>query len=186
MFNFSELTIKNLTLIERKLIEDNRGFFSKIFDSEVLRMVGWISPIAQINHTYTKKIGTIRGMHYQDSPYSEAKIVNVLRGEIFDVAIDLRFNSPTFMKWHGEILSQKNNRSLLIPKGFAHGFQTLTDNVEILYFHSCEFSKEHERGLNFLDPLLSIKWPHEVSEISKKDLSHTMLDINFKGIKDEM
>jgi dTDP-4-dehydrorhamnose 3,5-epimerase len=185
-FKFKELQIKDLILIERKLAKDNRGFFSKIFDFEVLKSIGWMDQVKQINHTYTKKTGTIRGLHYQENPYNEMKVVNVLHGEIYDVAVDLRPHSSTFLKWHGEVLSQKNNRSLFIPKGFAHGFQTLTDDVEILYYHSNHYSKEAEQGLNFLDPILSISWPIKVSEISKKDLSCPMINKDFKGIKNEM
>ena len=121
-------------------------------------------------------------MHYQNNPHSEMKMVSCLNGEIYDVVIDLRSSSSTFLQWHGELLSSENQSSLIIPEGFAHGFQSLAPNCELLYFHSEQYNASSEAGLNFKDPLLSINWPIEVFEVSKRDLLHKFIDKDFKGV----
>ena len=157
-FLITEMPLSGLKLIERKKIGDSRGFLSRLFCMEELSAAGWVKPVAQINHTYTANKGTVRGMHFQREPHAEMKLVTCIRGEIFDVAMDVRAGSPTFLKWHGEILSADNCKALLIPEGFAHGFQTLTDDVELIYFHSAAYSPDAESGLNPNDRMLSIKW----------------------------
>jgi dTDP-4-dehydrorhamnose 3,5-epimerase len=130
----------------------------------------------------SSKAGTVRGMHYQHPPYAEMKLVACLRGQGFDVAVDLRKDSPTFLRWHGEVLSENNYRTFCIPEGFAHGFQTLTENCELIYFHTAAYSPAAEAGLNALDPRLAIDWPNSVTERSPRDQSHSMLSPNFQGI----
>ncbi|TWA56967.1 dTDP-4-dehydrorhamnose 3,5-epimerase [Sinorhizobium medicae] len=125
--------------------------------------------IAQINHTLTRGSGTIRGMHYQRPRHDEAKFVSCLEGVIFDVAIDIRPDSPTNLQWYGEILSAENARSMMIPGGFAHGFQTLTENCELVYLHDKPYAPESEGGLNPLDPRLAISWPLEMAQMSERD-----------------
>lgn len=169
-------------VLERQPIGDDRGFLSRLFCSADLRDIGWTKGIAQINHTLTKIKGTVRGMHLQKPPHSEMKLVSCLRGKVWDVAVDLRRNSPTFLHWHAEILSAENNRSLLIPEGFAHGFQTQTNDCELLYFHSHEFVGDSELGFNPVDPRLGIKWPLAVAHLSERDGSHPMLSDSFQGI----
>ena len=171
-FEFTELSISGLYLIERKPIEDARGTFIRFFCAEELRCVGFKGSIAQMNFTLTKRKGTVRGMHFQESPYSEQKIVTCLSGKIFDVAVDLREDSPTYLNWHAEILSETNGRSLFIPKGFAHGFQTLVPNCRLLYVHSEFFTPEAEGGLSYDDPKLAIKWPEKISFVSERDKIH--------------
>ncbi|MDZ7804392.1 MAG: dTDP-4-dehydrorhamnose 3,5-epimerase family protein [Thiohalophilus sp.] len=123
---YSDTPLPGLRLIQRQRIGDHRGFMDRLFCAEELAEAGWVRPIAQINHTYTHRRGTVRGMHFQSPPHAEMKLVTCLRGAVWDVAIDLRPDSPTFLAWHGEELSPDNQRALLIPEGFAHGFQALT------------------------------------------------------------
>jgi dTDP-4-dehydrorhamnose 3,5-epimerase len=121
-------------------------------------------------------------MHFQNSPYAEIKLVSCLRGAIWDVAVDLRHNSPTFLKWYAEKLTPENYRALLIPEGFAHGFQTLDDDCELLYFHSSPYKPTAESGVCATDPKLGIVWPLEISELSQRDSSHPLIADQFKGI----
>ena len=130
--DFINTPLTGLMVIQRNPIEDARGFLSRLYSNEEFSYAGASNPIAQINHSYTRMKGAIRGLHYQIPPFSETKIVNCIKGEIFDVAVDLRRDSSTFLHWHGEKLSASNNRSLLIPEGFAHGFQTLSENCELI------------------------------------------------------
>lgn len=177
-----ETPISELLWITRSVIGDNRGSFSRLFCSEELKRVGFNSPIAQVNITKTEKKGTIRGLHYQLPPYSEHKIIYCLKGEVFDIALDLRSDSPTFLKYHSVILSEAENNAYSIPKGFAHGFQALTDDVEMLYFHSQPYRKDFETGINPFDTKINVKWPLPVSEISERDRSFFLLDKNFTGV----
>ena len=130
---------------------------------------------AQVNHSVTSRSGTVRGMHYQLPPHAETKLVTCIRGEIYDVAVDLRPHSPTYLRWHAETLSAANGRALLIPEGFAHGFQTLTDDCEIIYCHSAPYVPAAEAAVRFDDPALSISWPIPVTIVSDRDRSHPLL-----------
>lgn len=181
-FNVTDLPLDGLKLINRKHLGDQRGFLSRLFCDQELAVVGWFKPIAQINHTYTAKKGTIRGMHFQIPPNSEMKLVSCLRGEIFDVAVDVRSDSATFLHWHGEYLSAENRNALLIPEGFAHGFQAMTDDVEMVYCHSAAYCRESEAGLNPLDLQLGISWALPVTELSERDKHHPLITTNFKGV----
>jgi len=176
------LPIADLMLIERNHLSDPRGFFSRLFCANELKITGWTKPIQQINYTKTKRQGSIRGMHFQNDPFAEMKIVTCLQGSVFDVAIDLRPESVTFLQWHGEILSLDNKRSLLIPEGFAHGFQTLEDDCELLYFHSEFYDQSSEAGIYFNDKKINIEWPAEITEVSARDQSHPPLESNFQGV----
>lgn len=177
----SDLPMDGLKLIQRAPISDNRGFFSRLFCTDELNAAGWKKNIQQINHTKTIAKGSIRGMHYQKNPFAEMKMVSCLQGEIYDVVIDIRPNSSSFLQWHGEVLSSANNTSLIIPEGFAHGFQALTSDCELIYFHSEAYNSASEAGLNFQDPNLSIHWPIEVTEVSERDKLHEFIDKDFKG-----
>lgn len=181
-FNFIRSPLDGLVLVERQRIQDPRGFFSRFFCAQELQAVGFALPVAQINHTLTARRGAVRGMHFQHPPHAEDKLVSCLRGQIFDVAVDLRRNSATFLQWHGEILSADNARSLLIPQGFAHGFQTLTDDCELLYLHSRPYVAGAERALNARDPRLAIEWPLAFTDISERDAKHPHLTPEFTGI----
>jgi dTDP-4-dehydrorhamnose 3,5-epimerase len=144
--------------------------------------MGINKPISQINQTLTKKKGAVRGLHYQLAPFVEAKLVTCIKGEIFDVAVDLRRDSPTYLSWHAEVLSENNHKSFLIPEGFAHGFQTLSNDCELIYLHTAPYSSGRERGLNYAEKKINISWPLEISEISDRDQTHPMIADDFEGI----
>lgn len=182
-FSIFDTPIKDLKVIERKPVGDSRGFLARIFCADQLKSAGWHAPIAQINQTVTRKRGTVRGMHFQNTPHAEMKLISCLRGEVFDVAVDLRNNSPTFLKWHAEKLSLENCRALLIPEGFAHGFQTLTDDCELVYLHSAPYIPASEAGIRAIDSRLEILWPLDFSEISQRDSEHPLITAQFKGIE---
>jgi len=173
--------IHDLYIIGSNPIYDDRGYFERLFCEEELRPI-LKKPIKQINHSLTKNKGSIRGMHYQIPPAAETKIIKCIKGSIYDVAVDLRKDSPTFLKWHGEIISEGNSKMFLIPEGFAHGFQTLDDNIEVIYFTTEYYSAELERGILYDDPFISIGWPLKLAEISEKDKNYHALDNNFEGI----
>ena len=176
------MPIRGLKLIERTLLSDSRGHLARLFCAEELSAAGWVKPIIQINHTCTLKKGAVRGMHYQRSPYCEMKLVSCIRGELLDVAVDLRNNSDTYLQYHPELLSAENGKALLIPEGFAHGFQALTDDVELIYCHSMFYNAEAEAGINPRDKRLSIEWSLPITEISDRDQNHPQIDRYFKGI----
>lgn len=181
-FSISDTPLAGVRTVERKLVGDERGFLTRLFCAEELRPGGWIRPIAQINHTFTARRGTVRGMHFQSPPFAEMKLVSCLEGEVWDVAIDLRRGSSTFLKWHGERLSAQNGRALLIPEGFAHGYQTLSEDVVLLYCHSAPYAPQAEGGLNPRDPRLAVGWPLEIIELSSRDAGHPMLTSAFEGL----
>ena len=137
----------------------------------------------QINHTFTRGKGVVRGMHFQLQPYQEIKLVSCLRGKVFDVAVDLRKNSPTFLQWHGEVLSARKQQSFLIPEGLAHGFQALTYNCELLYFHTAPFQSSADAGVNATDPRLGILWPLDITQISSRDKARPYLSRDFRGFE---
>ena len=174
--------IKDLVLLERLKLQDDRGFLSRLFCAEDLFAIGWTDPVSQINETGTAAAGTVRGMHFQYPPYSEMKLVSCLQGRVIDVAVDLRRGSPTFLKHFAVELSAANTFSLLIPKGFAHGFQSLTDDVRMLYAHSQKYVAASEGGLHPLDPKLGVQWPLPVINLSNRDSRHPLLDHQFEGI----
>lgn len=182
-FMLIDTSIPDLRIIERKTIRDTRGFLCRLFCREELSPTGWTKPVVQINHTCTMMKGTIRGMHFQYPPHAEMKLVTCLKGSIWDVAVDIRQDSRTFLQWYGTELSADNCRALLIPEGFAHGFQALSDNVELLYCHSEVYDRDAESGINPLDPRLAIGWPLPVAELSEKDGRLPFIHDNYEGIR---
>jgi dTDP-4-dehydrorhamnose 3,5-epimerase len=181
-FGIADTPLSGLRTIERTLRSDERGFLTRLFCSEELQAAGWNKPIAQINQTMTRRSGAVRGMHFQFPPHAEMKLVSCIRGEVWDVALDLRRGSPTFLKWFGARLSPGNGRALLIPEGFAHGFQALAEDSELIYFHSCAYHAESEGGINPQDPCVAINWPCAIAEMSARDRGHPMLSPDFEGI----
>ena len=167
--HFTKLAIADVIQIDLDPVEDERGFFARIFCREEMAANGIDFNVVQCNNTLTHLAGTIRGLHFQRPPKSEAKIVRCLRGAILDVAVDLRANSPTFGQWNGIELNERNRSMVYIPGGFAHGFQTLAPETELLYFHSEDYSKPNEGGLNPLGAEIAIGWPLPVSNISDRD-----------------
>jgi dTDP-4-dehydrorhamnose 3,5-epimerase len=179
---FLPTPLAGLTVVRRTRVEDNRGFLDRIYSVADFDALGVRKPVAQINHTLTRRVGAVRGMHFQRPPYAETKLVSCLRGEVFDVAVDLRRHSPTFLRWHAEVLSAANQRSLLIPEGFAHGFQALAAGCELVYVHTASYMPDAEGAVNVRDPELKIAWPLAISELSERDSSHLFLTAEFKGI----
>ncbi len=174
--------IHGLKLLQRKPLGDERGYFERMFCSSELQTLISGRHLMQINRTLTISRGVVRGMHFQRPPHAEIKFVSCLRGEVFDVAVDIRHRSPTFLNWHGEILSEKNHKTLVIPAGFAHGFQTLTADCEMLYFHTADYQAGSEGGLNAQDPMIGIEWPLAISEQSMQDKARPMLTKDFSGL----
>lgn len=174
--------IKDLFILERSRFCDQRGWFERLFCAEELLAAGFKKTVLQINRSLTRKKGSIRGMHFQWPPDAEIKIVTCLKGSIFDVAVDLRSGSETFLKWHSEELTEENHRSLIIPEGFAHGFQTMTNDCELLYIHTAAYNPLSEGALNPLDEMVGIQWPIAVSNMSERDMNHPMIDSSFKGL----
>ena len=181
-FDFIHTPLSGLTLVRRKVNEDHRGFLSRFFCADEFSEIGLKKPIVQINHTLTKNKGAVRGLHFQYPPHAEVKMVSCLRGEIFDVAVDLRRSSPTYLHWHGVVLSASNRQSLLIPEGYAHGFQALTEDCELVYLHTAAYHPESEGALNVADAKIGISWPLEIGEISERDRNHKFIEQDFQGI----
>jgi dTDP-4-dehydrorhamnose 3,5-epimerase len=182
LFDFMTTPLNGLYQIERKQINDQRGSFSRLFCAEEFKEIGFFKPFVQVNHSMTKKKGAVRGMHFQYPPYTESKVVTCISGEVLDIVVDIRNNSKTYLQWHSAVLSDKNLRGLYIPEGFAHGFQTLSEDCQLLYLHSEFYTPKAEAVINPLDPMLSIQWPSQISEISEKDENQPMLDTSFNGL----
>jgi dTDP-4-dehydrorhamnose 3,5-epimerase len=177
----TKLGLDGAYIIEPNKHADHRGSFSRVFCKEELSSI-FDGTIAQINHSITTQKGSIRGFHFQYPPNSEIKMVKCIKGSVYDVIVDIRKNSTTFLQWFGEILSCENMRMMYVPKGFAHGFQTLEEDTQLLYLHSELYTPDNEGALNALDPVLAIKWPLPVCDLSKRDLNHPMIEKDFKGI----
>ena len=158
-FACTPLPLHGLVRVQRQPLQDARGLFERMFCADELAAAGWTQPIAQINHSVTRQRGSVRGLHYQRPPHAEMKLVSCLRGEVWDVAVDLRAGSPTILQWHAERLSPGNACALLIPPGFAHGFVVLSDQAHFLYKTTDYYAPEHERSLFWNDPNVAIEWP---------------------------
>lgn len=182
-FTFSKTPLEGLFIIEPKPICDERGFFERYFCAREFKELGFTAPIAQINHTFAKGKGNTRGLHFQHPPFAEIKIIRCLKGRIYDIAVDVREGSPTFLRHFALELSEENSKYLYIPQGFAHGLQVLSDEAEFLYLTSNFYEQSAEVGLNVLDSRLNIKLPLEISEISSKDKNAAFIDESFKGVK---
>lgn len=169
---FIETPLKGCFVIELEKREDERGFFARAFCTKEFGEHGLDSAIVQINNSLSVDKGTLRGMHYQLAPKAETKMVRCIKGSLFDVAVDLRKDSPTFLKWFGTELSAENRKMLFVPKGFAHGFLTLEANTEAFYLVTECYSPEHERGIRYNDPRINIQWAGEPKVVSEKDLKH--------------
>lgn len=169
---FTETDIAGVYVIELDVKEDERGFFARTWDEEEFKRRGLFSRIVHANISGNPHKGTLRGLHYQTKPHEEAKVVRCSRGAIFDVAVDLRPDSPSFKKWGSIELTERNGRMFYIPEGCAHGFQTVEDNVEVSYLMSDAYHAEAARGVRYNDPAFGISWPLPVSVISEKDKSY--------------
>jgi len=163
--------------------DDSRGRFARLFCAKALAPIIGDRSIVQINHSQTTKSGTVRGLHYQKKPYSEMKLIRCLKGAVWDVAVDLRKGSATFLKWYAQELTPENNLMMVAPEGVAHGFQTLKPDTELLYLHTEYYQPIHEAGVRYDDALINISWPLNVEDVSDRDLSFSLIDEQFKGLE---
>jgi len=180
--NILQTALKGVMVIEAPPIADDRGTFARFYcEGELANVIGK-RRIVQINHSQTNYIGAVRGMHYQKPPHAEMKLVRCLKGRVWDVAVDLRAGSPTFLQWHAEELSLGNARMMVIPEGFAHGFQALEPDSELLYLHTEFYTPESGGGVPCTDPHLGIEWPRPIVDLSKRDSTHAPITGDFRGI----
>jgi dTDP-4-dehydrorhamnose 3,5-epimerase len=174
-FSFKKLAIPDIVLISPDVYKDERGFFLESYKKSVFKNNGIVIDFVQTNHSKSQK-NVLRGLHYQLNPMAQAKLIRVVSGEIFDVAVDLRKGSPYYGKWIGEALSPENKNLLYIPEGFAHGFCTLSELAEVIYYCSNEYAPDFDRGIVFNDPEIGIDWPIKNPILSEKDLKLSKFD----------
>lgn len=179
---FHSTFIDGLLLIEPTVSNDERGSFYRLFCKEEFKSIGINMDIKQINISFNKFRGTLRGLHYQSFPSTEAKIIRCCQGEIFDVAVDIRKNSKTYLSFFSVNLSSKNKLMLFIPNGFMHGFQTLNKNTFVEYYHSDFFVEKLDNGIFYKDKTLNIQWPLKVTNISERDKGLSVIDERFEGV----
>jgi dTDP-4-dehydrorhamnose 3,5-epimerase len=177
-----ETIIKGASVIESTAIQDSRGAFSRLFCARELETIIGPRTIVQINHSTTHSVGAVRGLHYQNPPHAEMKIVRCLKGRVFDVAVDLRQGSPTFFKWTAVELTPGNHFAFVIPEGCAHGFQVLEEDSELMYLHTAFYTPGAESAVRFDDPRIAVDWPLTPTDLSARDLNHPYLQEDFKGI----
>ncbi len=181
-FKIDRTPLEGLLLVQRSLLSDERGFFARMFCARDLAEAGFTAALAQVNHSRTVLRGCVRGLHFQRPPHGETKLVSCLRGAVLDVAVDVRTGSPTYLQWHGARLTADNGHALLVPPGFAHGFQALSDDVEMLYCNSAPHVADAEDGLNPLDEQLGIDWPLPVVSMSPRDAARARIAQGFVGV----
>jgi dTDP-4-dehydrorhamnose 3,5-epimerase len=179
---FYKTELPGAYVIRPEPFKDHRGSFARLYCADEMLEIGHYKPIVQVNHSVTEKIGVIRGMHYQAPPSAEIKIVKVTKGVVFDVIIDVRKGSPTFLKHHTEVLSSTKGNALYIPEGFAHGFQTMTKGCEVMYFHTALYGPKDSKVIRYDDPAIRIMWPIEVTGISEQDRECPWLNKRFEGV----
>ena len=179
---FIPADINGLYSIRLKKLEDERGLFARTFCKQEFSQIGFDKEFVQFNHSLTRFKGTIRGIHFQNAPYGEIKLIRCVQGAVYDVAVDLREGSPTFLQHFAIELSEENMISILIPEGFAHGFQVLEDHSALVYHHTQYYTPAAEAGVRFDDPALNIHWKLPPVMISDKDKSYKLIDSSFKGI----
>lgn len=180
--NVLDTPLTDLRVVQSKPFHDARGAFVRLFCEGELQSLLGHRRIAQINHSKTSRRGAIRGLHFQFPPHAEMKMVRCLRGRVWDVAVDLRAGSSTFLKWHAQELTPDNARMMVIPEGFAHGFQVLEPDSELLYLHTEFYCPTSEGGLRHDDSKLAINWPLTPQDLSARDLAHLPLDNDFTGL----
>lgn len=169
-------------MVETTPFVDHRGAFARLFCADELAPVLGERRIVQINHSRTRRVGAVRGMHFQRPPHAEMKLVRCIRGRVFDVALDLRKDSLTFLRWHAEELDPVSARMLVVPEGFAHGFQVLVEESELLYLHTEYYRPESEAGYSPVDPAFAIRWPLPVEDLSERDAAHPLVTSAYKGV----
>jgi len=175
-------TLSGVMVVESTPFVDHRGAFSRLYCAKELSGIIGNRRIVQINHSCTSTVGAVRGMHYQRPPHAEMKLVRCLKGRVWDVTVDLRAGSPTFLKWHAEELTPDNARMMVIPEGCAHGFQVLEADSELLYLHTEFYTPECEGGLYYKDTSINIAWPLPTVDLSQRDSAYLPITPNFTGI----
>lgn len=166
--------------LDRRL--DSRGAFMRLFCEQDFASVLEGRHIVQVNHSFTSQLGAVRGMHFQYAPHAEMKLIVSLHGAVWDVVVDLRPDSSTYLKWHGVDLAAENSMMMVIPEGCAHGFQVQASDSELIYFHTSAYAPEAEGGVRYDDPTLGIQWPLPVGEVSARDRTFSLIDKNFTGV----
>jgi dTDP-4-dehydrorhamnose 3,5-epimerase len=179
---FTPTGLKGSYLIDLQPYSDERGWFARFYCKDEFKQIGHDKEWVQLNHSVSFEKGALRGMHFQIAPYREIKMVRCIAGAVYDVIIDLRKDSETFLKWFGAELSAENKKMMYIPEGFAHGFQCLSDNCELIYHHTEFYKPGSEGGIRHDDPVIGVHWPLEITTISSRDQAHPYLYENFKGI----
>lgn len=179
---FNPATLQGVYLVQPEPFSDERGWFARTYCKRAFGAIGHTAEWVQLNHSFTREKGSIRGMHFQLPPYAEIKMVRCIAGAVWDVVVDIRRDSPTFLKWYAAELNPRNKQMMYIPAGFAHGFQTLEPDTELLYHHSEYYQPGAESGLRFDDPALSVAWPLPVTVVSDRDRAHPLIEESFKGI----
>lgn len=180
--NILDTPLADLKIVRSSPHRDARGAFLRLFCAQELRPLLGDRQVAQINHSRTSRAGAVRGMHFQHPPHAEMKMIRCLRGRVWDVAVDLRAGSPTFLQWHAEELAQDDAQMLVIPEGFAHGFQVLEPESELLYLHTAFYHPPSEGGLRYDDQRLAIAWPLPPQDLSSRDQTHPLLSADFIGV----
>jgi dTDP-4-dehydrorhamnose 3,5-epimerase len=180
--SLTALPIEGLALVHRTPQTDERGVFERLFDLEDLDPRLEMAKVVQVNRTRTFTRGTVRGLHYQLPPFAEYKLVTCLRGRVYDVGVDVRWGSTTFLRWHGEVLSADRFDAILVPPGVAHGLQALEDDCEMLYMHTAPYRPAYESGINPEDPTVGITWPMAVSRLSERDAALPSVSDQFTGV----
>jgi dTDP-4-dehydrorhamnose 3,5-epimerase len=180
---FSKSEISGVLTVDTIPVKDDRGVFSRLYCNQEMSQIIGLRKIVQINYSCTHAVGAVRGLHFQKPPYAEMKLVRCLKGKVWDVAVDLRLGSPTFLQWHAVELSRENFRMLVIPEGCAHGFQVLEQDSELLYLHTSSYNPGAESAIRYNDPKINILWPLEVTDLSKRDRAHPDIGHEFKGVK---
>lgn len=180
---YHQIPLQGAYIFDLEPFRDQRGFFVRTYCKNEFSAIGHSKEFVQCNHSMTKDKGTLRGLHYQVPPSAEIKLVRCISGEVFDVIVDLRKGSKTFLKYFGVVLSEKNFKMIYVPEGFAHGFQTLKNNTQMIYHHTAFYSPEHETGIRYNDPSIRINWPLEPKNLTEKDQNYSLIDKNYKGIE---
>lgn len=174
--------IAGVFVVHTQAFQDKRGAFARLFCERELSDAFGSRHIEQINYSCTSTVGAVRGLHFQCAPHAEMKMVRCLKGRVWDVVVDLRAGSRTFLQWYAQELSAANSFMLVIPEGCAHGFQVMEPNSELLYLHTASYTPSSESGVRFDDPILSLPWPLPVSDLSERDKQHPLISKNFSGI----
>jgi dTDP-4-dehydrorhamnose 3,5-epimerase len=178
---FEETKLKGAYIVSLNMLSDDRGLFARTFCKKEFKQINHRKEFVQMNHSWNKHKGTIRGMHYQIPPFQEVKLIRCIKGKVLDVIIDLRKYSPTFLQHVSVELSADNKKMIYVPEDFAHGFQALEDDTELIYHHTEYYMPDADRGLRYDDPALNIKWSLPPVMVSDKDKSYKLIDNSFKG-----